>query len=63
MTACNKCGKLMVPAQDALIGALECIGCGRIIPATGYKHRKGRGSLEAEEKRIRRAARRNKRAE
>jgi hypothetical protein len=37
MTACNKCGGRMVLDNTAVIPALGCVGCGRLIPRTAVK--------------------------
>lgn len=54
-TLCNKCGGIMVPAPDAIVPALGCIKCKRLIPATAVKAVKGN---KASLNRVLRSARR-----
>ena len=37
MTACNQCGGVMVPDSSALVPALACGSCGRLIPRTAVR--------------------------
>ena len=57
MTLCNKCGGFMVPAPDAIVPALGCMKCKRLIPATSVKHVKGN---KAQLNRVLRSARRQR---
>lgn len=51
----------MVPDDTALVPALGCLNCGRLIPRTGITYaRKRKASDRAELNRVKRAARRMK---
>jgi hypothetical protein len=52
---CNQCGSAMIPCTNALVPALSCLGCGRLVPVT--RARPVRASRGAE-KALLRAARR-----
>lgn len=54
---CNRCGSPMVPDSSALVPALGCINCGRLIPRTMARSVKGDPRAV---KRAMRAARRQK---
>jgi hypothetical protein len=49
----------MVPDDTALVPALVCVGCGRLIPRTGVKH-SGKGSDKAQLNRALRASQRRR---
>ena len=56
---CNHCGgRVCVPAPEALVPALGCERCGRLVPVTGVKHKAGKRELN----RALRAARRKRMA-
>jgi hypothetical protein len=52
---CNQCGGAMIPCTDALVPAMSCLRCGRLVPRTGA--RSVRASRQ-DEKALMRAARR-----
>jgi hypothetical protein len=54
---CNRCGHAMIPCTDALVPALRCLGCERLVPRTGVKSAR---VTRQEEKALERAARRQK---
>lgn len=47
----------MIPCQEALVPALQCLRCGRLIPRTGVRSIR---PSRADERAILRAARRQK---
>jgi hypothetical protein len=54
---CNRCQRAMRFDATALVPALRCPGCGRLVPITGVKHR-FKGSQRAHLNRALRAGRR-----
>lgn len=54
---CNACGGPMMPCQNALVPALKCLHCGRLVPRTTARSVR---ASKADEKALMRAARRQK---
>jgi DNA-directed RNA polymerase subunit M/transcription elongation factor TFIIS len=57
MTTCNQCGGAMIPCTDALVPALSCLRCGRLVPRTAARSVR---ASKVDEKALLRAARRQK---
>lgn len=34
---CHRCGGMMIPTDEALVPAMGCVDCGRLVPRTGAR--------------------------